>query len=268
VRIDDISHIYGVYRQCLRAMGINDTLGCDAPEELQHIKSGEDFFLNQYLKKLLGDELVIFDVGANEGRYAEMASSIFPDGKVYCFEPHPKSYQRLIDRNLPSECFQLAVGAKNEKCTLFERVDHPDGSEMASVHESVITELHGVDSIKIEVEMKTIDKIMEENNISAIDFLKVDVEGHELAVIQGAKQAIDHGQLKVIQYEFNHPNIVSRVFMRDFRNELPNYDFFRLLENGMLPVLDHPIFQEIFGYQNIVAVHQSFSPVFRNDLLL
>jgi len=257
----DMNQVYGVYRQCLRAMGINDTLGCDAPEELQHVESGEEFFLNQYLKKLRGDDLVIFDVGANEGRYAKMISSLFPKGRLYCFEPHPKSYQRLVDKNIPSKCFQLAMGAENKNCTLFERVDHPYGSEMASVHESVITELHGVESIKIEVEMKTVDKIMEENNISVIDFLKIDVEGHELAVVQGAKEAVNHGRVKVIQYEFNHPNIVSRVFMRDFRKELPDYDFFRLLEGGILPVLDHPIFQEIFGYQNIVAIHKSLSPV-------
>ena len=253
-----LNHVYSTYRQCLEAMGINCTLGCDAPEELQHIKSGESFFLEETLKPLVSSSPVVFDVGANVGRYATTVSSIFPAAQLYCFEPHPESFKKLNSKDLSAKTFPIAVGAENHKCTLFERVDYPDGSEMASVHEKVITEFHNVDSVKIEVDMKTIDQIMEEENLDSIDFLKIDVEGHELAVVKGAQKSIREGKIKVIQYEFNHPNIESKAFMRDFRNELKEYEFYRLLEHGMLPVLDHPIFQEIFGYQNIIAIYRPF----------
>ena len=96
--------------------------------------------------------------------------------------------------------------------------------------------------------------------VDYIDFLKIDVEGHELGVIQGARESIKQGKIKVIQYEVNHPNIESRVFMRDFRKELKDYNFYRLLEDGVIPVLDHPIFQEIFGYQNIICVRKEYDP--------
>jgi FkbM family methyltransferase len=254
-----LGEVYTTYRQCLELMGINCTLGCDAPEELQHIKSGEQFFAEGNLKHLIKDTPIIFDVGANEGRYAEMISSVFPRASLYCFEPHPKSFERLKQRGVDGIFLELALGEEEKPCTLFERVDYPEGSEMASVHETVITELHGVDSIKIDVKMQTIDNFVRENNLSQIDFLKIDVEGHELGVLQGARQTIAAGKLKVVQYEFNHPNIESKVFMRDFRKELKDYQFFRLVEQGVLPLLDHPIFQEIFGYQNIVAVHNSLS---------
>ena len=254
---DELNKVYSLYRQCLEALGINCTLGCDAPEHEQHTKSGEQFFAEGELKKIIGEQPVIFDVGANEGRYATMISTVFPESKLYSFEPHPKSYNRLtqkLDKN--DRVFQIAVGAEDKQCILYERVDHPDGSEMASVHEKVITEFHGVESIKIDVEMKTIDTFMKEQNIDCVDFLKIDVEGHELAVIQGAKNAIKNGNIKVIQYEFNHPNIESKAFMRDFRDQLKGYNFYRMLEQGALPIHDHPIFQEIFGYQNIIAIRE------------
>jgi FkbM family methyltransferase len=253
---EELNKVYSLYRQCLEALGINCTLGCDAPEHEQHTKSGEQFFAEGELKEMIGEQPVIFDIGGNEGRYASMISAIFPKGKLYSFEPHPKSYDRLTQRGVDGEFFQIAVGAEDKPCTLYERVDHPDGSEMASVHEKVITEFHGVDSIKINVEMKTIDTIMKEESIDCIDFLKIDVEGHELAVVQGAREAINKGQIKVIQYEFNHPNIESKAFMRDFRGELKDYNFYRMLEKGAIPVHDHPIFQEIFGYQNIIAIRK------------
>jgi FkbM family methyltransferase len=254
-----LGEVYTTYRQCLELMGINCTLGCDAPEELQHIKSGEQFFAEVNLKHLIKDAPIIFDVGANEGRYAEMISSVFPRASLYCFEPHPKNFERLKQRGVDATFLELALGEEKKSCALFERVDYPEGSEMASVYETVITELHGVESVKIDVKMQTIDNLVRENNLPQIDFLKIDVEGHELGVLQGARQTIAAGKLKVVQYEFNHPNIESKVFMRDFRKELKDYQFFRLVEQGVLPLLDHPIFQEIFGYQNIVAVHDSLS---------
>ena len=48
-----LGEVYTTYRQCLELMGINCTLGCDAPEELQHIKSGELFFAEENLKYLI-----------------------------------------------------------------------------------------------------------------------------------------------------------------------------------------------------------------------
>ena len=256
--IHNLNRIHSVYRQCLEEIGINCTLGCDAPEEEQHTKSGEFCFASGDLKSIVGNHPVIFDVGANDGRYAKMISSVFPDGNLFCFEPHPKNHERLLKRNINGNFFQIAIGEEDKMCCLYERVDFPDGSEMASVHEKVITEFHNVESVKIDVEMKTIDSLIKQHDLDYIDFLKIDVEGHELGVIQGARESIKEGKIKVIQYEFNHPNIESRVFMRDFRKELKDYNFYRLLEDGVIPVLDHPIFQEIFGYQNIICVRKEY----------
>lgn len=254
---EQLNNVYSVYRQCLEAMGINCTLGCDAPEELQHIKSGEQFFADNNLKPNLPEDPVIFDVGANEGRYADFMLSVFPKANLYCFEPHPKTFSRLEERvkgKSNVKTFNLALGSERGSSLLFERSDHPEGSEMASLHKSVITDFHKTKSVAIDTVIETVDSIVATHKLEKIDFLKVDVEGHELEVLKGAAQTIKDNKLKIIQFEFNHPNVESKVFMSDFRKLLEGYQFFRLLENGIMQVIDHVIFQEIFGYQNIVAI--------------
>ena len=63
---------------------------------------------------------------------------------------------------------------------------------------------------------------MDEKKIDDIDFIKIDVEGHELAVLQGAVNMINQNRIKVIQFEFNVANILSRVFLKDFYDLLEN----------------------------------------------
>ena len=49
-------------------------------------------------------------------------------------------------------------------------------------------------------------------------------------------------------------NIVSRVFFRDFRLVLNNYDFYRLLPGGVILLGDVPLSTELFAFQNIIAI--------------
>jgi len=52
-------------------------------------------------------------------------------------------------------------------------------------------------------------------------------------------------------------NVYSRVFFRDFYELLVNYNFFRMLPDGLIFLGKYnPIFQEIFAYQNIVAIRK------------
>ena len=58
----------------------------------------------------------------------------------------------------------------------------------------------------------------------------------------------------MIQFEFNEMNVASRVFFRDFWLMLPNYEFYRLMVDGMIRIDKYdPIYCEIFAFQNIVA---------------
>jgi hypothetical protein len=101
----------------------------------------------------------------------------------------------------------------------------------------------------------TIDNFVKENRISKIDLLKIDTEGHELAILAGAKETIDTNKVPVIHFEFNEMNVISRVFFRDFVLMLTGYDFYRMLPDNIVKLEPYiPVKTEIFAFQNIVAV--------------
>jgi hypothetical protein len=78
-----------------------------------------------------------------------------------------------------------------------------------------------------------------------------------LNVLKGAQKLIESKSINIIAFEFNMMNIVKRVFLKDFINILPGYSFYRLLQDGLIP-LSYNNLQEIFAYQNIIAIRTGF----------
>jgi FkbM family methyltransferase len=67
-----------------------------------------------------------------------------------------------------------------------------------------------------EIRTITLDEYVSENNINNIDLLKIDVEGHELDVLNGASGCLKDSRIRCIQFEFGGCNIDTRVFFQDF----------------------------------------------------
>lgn len=221
--------------------------------------SGESFLINKIVSQL-NDEGVIIDVGANQGAYSLMCAKACPSAQIYSFEPHPKTFLSLI-KNLPGtnfSCVNKALGAECGMLKLFDYKDN-DGSPHASLYSDVIEKIHCSDIVSNDVDVITIDSFIGKYKISKIRLLKIDAEGHELEVLKGASTAISSRMIAVIHFEFNEMNVFSRCFLKDFIELLPEYDFYRLLPSGMIPLKYSPLNSEIFAYQNIVAILRGHS---------
>lgn len=219
--------------------------------------SGELHFLKNYLNKIKNP--IIFDIGANEGEYAQLCKHINKNAKIFCFEPHPKTFMSLQE-NIDSNQITLinkALSDKNGKLSLHDYKEK-DGSSHASLYADVIEKVHGKESICYEVDVTTVDNIVNEFNIKKIDLLKIDVEGNEVNVLKGSKESLRNDIIESVQFEFTQINSTSRVFMKDFFDILKEkYTMNRLLPNELLPLKDYnPTMHEIFGYQNIVALRK------------
>jgi len=221
-----------------------------------HEVSGEHVFLRSLLTG--ADAPVVFDVGANVGNYSQCVKDINASARVFSFEPHPGTYARLrkAGRNAGFAAFNFGLSDKEETTTLYDRGDHPEGSSHASLYSEVIASLHRAPCTGVEARFRTLDDTMRALDIGRIDLLKIDTEGHELAVLRGAEQALRAGTIDCIHFEFNEMNVVSRVFLRDFYAMLPGYDFYRMLPGGLMPLGPYgpPALMELFIYQNIVAI--------------
>lgn len=225
------------------------------------VHSGEAWFVRQFLKsRLKGIERpVLFDVGANEGRYAKILIESFPTASIYCFEPHPRTFQRLVKATAgtPIERINSAVGSECGKTTLFDHASIPAGSEHATIIPSVVETVHLSESVHYEVPLITIDGYCRSKSIQFIDFLKIDVEGNEYAALLGASDMLGTGKIGIIQFEFNQMNIVSKVHIDDFFRVLSGYELWRLLPSSLLAVdRNDPFESSIFLFQNIIALPQ------------
>lgn len=225
------------------------------------IISGESFLLEIFLKKRFSniqEKLIIFDIGANTGEYSEKLSKEFPKSKIYAFEPTPEAYQSLKKRQLPSNVtvLNMGFGSKTETKKIYSYAND-SGSQHSSTFKEVFTDLHHEKNlVEINFSCTTIDDFCDKNAINYIDFIKIDTEGNEFDILTGSLRMIKEDKIKYIQFEFNEMNIISRVFLRDFYQILPQYDFYRLSETKLIPLGKYNSSNEIFKFQNILAVNR------------
>jgi len=169
--------------------------------------SGERYLIRRILlRKIKHDRPVIFDVGANICSQSSSLLDCFPKATIYAFEPHPKNFALLTER-VPSSNVKkhnIALGEKSGIITLYDRADC-DGSAHASVYEAVISDIHKQEIVAFDVPIKTLDEVAENEGIKYIDYLKIDTEGNELAVLKGASKLLAEGNIGNIHFEFKVP---------------------------------------------------------------
>jgi len=149
------------------------------------------FLRSKYKRRSLGRPVVLFDVGANKGEYSEAVMKIF-DGisggyQLYTFEPSISIFKELsiLDgKNASLHLVNMGLSSQTKKQILYVNNEH---SVTSSLHKGNLKNFGLSVDIQEEVSLITLDDFCSQNGISYIDFLKLDVEGHELEIFKGAK---------------------------------------------------------------------------------
>lgn len=238
-------------------------------------KAGENNFLQNYLKKIFEGyenyQLVMFDAGANTGDYSLNLQHAFPGSAIFSFEPNPSSFeilQRSVEKCPEIIMVNSALGEKKSTQKMFTHADQPY-SQQASIVPGVIEDLQQATSVlSFNVGVVDLDSFCKTNGIDRINFLKIDTEGYDLQVIKGAASLIEKGKIDVIQFEINEMNLYARVFLKDFYALLKGYEFYRMDTNKIIPLGNYEAANEIFLYQNIIAIRQNIiADSLKNNLL-
>ena len=200
-------------------------------------------------------KLVLFDVGANVGGYSKELVKVFGgNGSIYAFEPSFSTYATLIDNTKSYAnitCHNLGLSNKTASMTLFS---NEEGSGIASVYKRRLDHFNIDMTISHECHFTTADEFCNENNVERIHFLKMDVEGHELSVLEGAKKLLDNHKIDYIQFEFGGCNIDSRTFFQDFWYLLSDrYNIYKIVPRGLFQIKQYTELLEIFTCTNFLA---------------
>lgn len=174
-----------LYRTSKGYYWLNDTGYIDKQLIKNGVFEGESTALAEKFVKP-GD--VVLDVGANIGYYSIIFSKLAGDsGKVIAFEP-TKHYRDVLLKNIKAnKCYNIAVepfGLSDSEQYL--RINL--GPSSATLHSPL-----GFDKVigQEDIRLTTMDSYVKNAHLDKIDFVKIDVDGHEPMVLSGSWSAFD-----------------------------------------------------------------------------
>jgi FkbM family methyltransferase len=136
----------------------------------------------------------IVDVGANHGDFSHAASACFPSARCLLVEPLPQLHGELEKRCKSSRehwfLEKCALGATNCVMPLYVAEDDAIGSLAGFSEEYVAVNASAKPSNQLECKVRTLDEVAAQHGIAAIDLLKIDVEGFEFEVLEGARESL------------------------------------------------------------------------------
>lgn len=219
--------------------------------------SGEEWVLNWCASQTDATQpFVLLDGGANVGQYATTALRLLGDRlRMYCFEPSPRTFAKL-SANLADEprAHLMPFGLSDHEFQA-DLYSHAGGSAEASLARRDMSHW-GIQQDQVDrVTLRRLDDFCESEGLGRIDFLKLDVEGHELPALRGAGRLLDTKAIRFIQFEFGAPDVESRTFFKDLYHLLaPNYGIYRIVHRGLAPIPEYSEFHETFTTVNFLAV--------------
>ncbi len=224
-------------------------------------ESGELYALDFARNRLQNDgTAIVVDVGANVGQFAMAAAIRLKAAHIYSFEPSSHAYallqagirdaglQEIID---PQHC---ALSDREEDAVLYSS---QPGAAIASLYDLHNPPVAFKPEFNETVTTTTLDKFCADHRIERIDYLKIDVEGHEFSVLRGAARMLSERRIRFVQFEFGEANIDSRTFMRDFFELLAtDFDLYRIVSNGLRKISTYHPNLEVFATINYLAVRK------------
>jgi FkbM family methyltransferase len=225
------------------------------------IKNNGELFLIKAVSKFYNkneNQLVLFDVGANIGNYSKILAEAFhPSARIVAFEPFPEAFMQLktVTESFPQiQAIQLGLSDKEASLILHTSSEY---SEVGGVYNRT----NVLDGVKLDNQIlsqfTTLDNFCAQNKIEHIHFLKIDVEGHEWNVLKGADFLLTNDKIDIIQFEYGVGNHFSRTYFIDFFELLePQYNFYRLLKNGLVKIEAYNSDLETMILTNFVAINK------------
>ncbi len=212
---------------------------------------------NFYKKLVLsGNTKLVVIVGANIGEMSNYLLSLEKGIEVHCFEPDPRAFKILQTKLNVSNAVlnQLAVGDRVEIKPMHM---HKKFSEWNTFH----VYPHRLKEFRSQsVKVTTLDSYLSGKNISHVDLLKIDTEGHDFFVLKGTSRYLQRAAIDVIIFEYGEVSMLSRQLFYDIYSYLEGngYRVYKIMPNYLKRIRYSPDDERCF-YANFVAIRRDFN---------
>jgi FkbM family methyltransferase len=177
---------------------------------------------------------IVLDIGANKGLWsrAMLRKAGGRLARLVAFEPSSHNWADL-DTITDPRFSLIRKGVADREGTAELHMDAP-GSGLASLSKRNLDHV-GLEMREHEiVELATLDAFAAARGLERIDFMKLDIEGHELSALRGAEVLLKSGAIRALSFEFGGSNIDTRTYFRDFWLLLREHGFsiWRIVPGG------------------------------------
>ncbi len=194
--------------------------------------AGETLAAARFLRKV--PQPTVVDCGANRGTWTEGVRSGLGHcrGRWLLVEPMAE-YAAGLRQLANVSVAETAVGETAATMHLYVP-DRPSG--WMSLHPRSDSFVSDVRFTPRAVPVVRLDDLLDEQGIDRVDFLKMDLEGHELFALRGAEGYLQQQRISALSFEFGSANVNSRTFFRDIWEFLVHLDYRlnRILPGGRL----------------------------------
>ncbi len=181
----------------------------------------------------------IIDIGANEGQYAQSMRKLGFNGIISSFEPLSDVFKILSENSVGDnkwKVFNLALGNRNEQLEINVSKNRVSSSLLEMLPEHLKQEPDSVFVSKEKININRLDTVWKELSIDSCNvFVKMDVQGYEKNVLDGASESLQ--RIKLIQLEM--------ALIPLYRGELLLADMIQYMEG-----LGYKLYNLINGFSN------------------
>lgn len=165
-------------------------------------------WINSWSENQFGYEKVFFDIGANIGIFSLYASHKFDNIEIFSFEPVSENFAALVSNiklnNMNNvKPFNIGISDQNRLMDLYindSRVGN-SGAQINLINNEKKKNFHGV---RIESTVSfSLDKLISDFDFPIPNFVKIDVDGRETAILSGMMNVMAHEKFRSILIEFN-----------------------------------------------------------------
>ena len=215
----------------------------------------------EFIRRVLRPGEVFVDIGAHLGEYAILASMLVkPAGCVHAFEPRPDFFQSLETNLRLNKCENVWACAeavcKETGVADFELDPEPSKSALQFKN----TEARGHEVIQVRT--ITLDYYFSHGDMARPNLIKIDVEGAELSVLQGARSLLakppSEAPLIIFEYEprntrrFGYPAEEIIRFLRGY-----GYSVYDSRDGALVPTDKYPMLDSRGFGRNLIATKMS-----------